>query len=153
MYNSHLWFQRFRDNFIPAIQRVEDVFLLRLQPTFLSIEAESEKLENDLWEDAMSQPYYSDYQDEGDIGDCEQLSSSNWRNQAYTIAKLVMNGDAKAYDFAQVEEVMRLAYVAITRAKLHCYWFLDAPKPGGKGFPKASAQIDKRQWFFSDHRR
>ncbi len=46
MHNSHLWFQRFRDDFIPAIQRVEDVFLLRLQPTFLSIEAESEKLEN-----------------------------------------------------------------------------------------------------------
>lgn len=87
------------------------------------------------------------------VGDCEQLSSSNWRNQAYTMAKLVMNGEAKAYDFAQGEEVMRLAYVAITRAKLHCYWFLDAPKPGGKGFPKASAQIDKRQLFFSDHRR
>jgi ATP-dependent exoDNAse (exonuclease V) beta subunit len=69
------------------------------------------------------------------------------------MAKLVMNGEAKAYDFAQGEEVMRLAYVAITRAKLHCYWFLDAPKPGGKGFPKASAQIDKRQLFFSDHRR
>jgi hypothetical protein len=69
MHNSHLWFQRFRDDFIPAIQRVEDVFLLRLQPTFLSIEAESEKLENDLWEDAMSQPYYSDYQDERDIAE------------------------------------------------------------------------------------
>lgn len=75
MHNSHLWFQRFRDDFIPAIQRVEDVFLLRLQPTFLSIEAESEKLENDLWEGAMSQPYYSDYQDEGDIAEAVRDAS------------------------------------------------------------------------------
>jgi hypothetical protein len=87
------------------------------------------------------------------VGDCEQLTSSNWRNQAYAKAKLVMNGEAKAYDFAQGEEVMRLAYVAITRAKIHCYWFLDAPKPGSQGFPKASDRIDKRQPFFLDQRR
>lgn len=82
------------------------------------------------------------------VGDCEQLTSSNWRNQAYAMAKLVMNGEAKAYDFAQGEEVMRLAYVAITRAKIHCYGFLDAPKPGSQGFPKASDRTDKHQSFF-----
>ncbi|MBC3487127.1 UvrD-helicase domain-containing protein [Pseudomonas sp. SWRI50] len=87
------------------------------------------------------------------VGDCEQLSSSNWRNQAYALAGLVMNGEARAYDFAQGEEVMRLAYVAITRAKVNCYWFLDPPKPASKGFPRASAKIDKDQAFFSDHRR
>lgn len=87
------------------------------------------------------------------VGDCEQLSSSNWRNQAYTLAGLVMNGEARAYDFAQGEEVMRLAYVAITRAKVNCYWFLDPPKPASKGFPRASAKIDKEQAFFSDYRR
>ncbi|MDR8364110.1 UvrD-helicase domain-containing protein [Pseudomonas sp. JL3] len=87
------------------------------------------------------------------VGDCEQLSSSNWRNQAYAMAKLVMNGEARAYDFAQGEEVMRLAYVAITRAKIHCYWFLDAPKTGSLGYPKASDRIDKQQPYFRDLRR
>lgn len=75
MHNSHLWSHRFRDDFIPAIQRVEDMFLLRLQPTFLAIEAESEKLENELWEDAMNQPYYGDYQDEGDIAEAVRDAS------------------------------------------------------------------------------
>ncbi|WP_025752830.1 MULTISPECIES: UvrD-helicase domain-containing protein [unclassified Pseudomonas] len=87
------------------------------------------------------------------VGDCEQLSSSNWRNQAYALAGLVMNSEARAYDFAQGEEVMRLAYVAITRAKVNCYWFLDPPKPASKGYPRASAKIDKDQAFFIDHRR
>ncbi len=86
------------------------------------------------------------------VGDCEQLTSSNWRNQTYAMAKLVMNGEAKAYDFAQGKEVMRLAYVTITRAKIHCYSFLDAPKPGSQGFPKASDRTDKHQSFFLDQR-
>ena len=75
------------------------------------------------------------------VGDCEQLSSSNWRNQAYALAGLVMNGEARAYD------------VALTRAKVNCYWFLDPPKPASKGFPRASAKIDKDQAFFIDYRR
>jgi superfamily I DNA/RNA helicase len=87
------------------------------------------------------------------VGDCEQRTSSNWRNQAYAMAKLVMNDEARAYDFAQGEEVMRLAYVAITRAKIHCYWFLDAPKTGSLGYPKASDRIDKQQPYFRDLRR
>lgn len=64
-----------------------------------------------------------------------------------------MNGEARAYVFAQGEEVMRLACVAIIRAKVNCYWFLDPPKPASKGFPRASAKIDKDEAFFSDHRR
>lgn len=87
------------------------------------------------------------------VGDCEQLTSSDWRNQAYALAKLVMNGEARAYDVAQGEEVMRLAYVAITRAKLHCYWFLDESKGGVKSFPKASERIDERQAYFGDFRK
>ncbi|PTV62595.1 DNA helicase UvrD [Pseudomonas putida] len=86
------------------------------------------------------------------VGDCEQMTSSNWRNQAYAMAKLAAKGQAQAYDFSQGEEVMRLAYVAITRAKVHCYWFLDQPKQGGKGFPKASEKIDNTKPFFSDGR-
>lgn len=87
------------------------------------------------------------------LGDCEQLTSSDWRNQAYALAKLEMNGEARAYDLAQGEEVMRLAYVAITRAKLHCYWFLDESKGGAKSFPKASEKIDERQPYFRDFRK
>lgn len=87
------------------------------------------------------------------LGDCEQLTSSDWRNQAYALAKLEMSGEARAYDLAQGEEVMRLAYVAITRAKLHCYWFLDESKGGAKSFPKASEKIDQRQAYFSDFRK
>ncbi|WP_217191329.1 UvrD-helicase domain-containing protein [Pseudomonas shirazica] len=87
------------------------------------------------------------------LGDCEQLTSSDWRNQAYKLAKLEMDGEARAYDLAQGEEVMRLAYVAITRAKLHCYWFLDESKCGVKSFPKASEKIDAGQAYFSDFRK
>lgn len=57
MYNPHFWFPRFRNDFIPAIRRVEQVFLQRIQPAFSSIDAESEKLEKDLWDAAMSQAY------------------------------------------------------------------------------------------------
>ena len=69
MYNPNLWLPRFRNDFIPAIRRVEEVFLQRLQPTFSLIEAESEKLEKDLWDEAMDQPRYEDYPDEGQIAE------------------------------------------------------------------------------------
>lgn len=68
-YNPNLWIPRFRNDFIPAIRRVETVFLERIQPTFSSIDAESEKLESQLWEEAMTQPYYDDCPDEGQISD------------------------------------------------------------------------------------
>ncbi len=67
-------------------------------------------------------------------------------------AKLEMNGEARAYDYAQGEEVMRLAHVAIT-GQAHCYWFLDESKGGVKSFPKASEKIDNGQAYFSDFRK
>lgn len=48
---------------------------------------------------------------------------------------------------------MRLAYVAITRAELHCYWFLDESKGGVKSLPRASEKIGKGQAYFSDFRK
>lgn len=69
MYHPALWFPRFRNDFIPAIRRVEEVFLQRLQPTFFSLEAESEKLESDLWQKAMAQPCYGDGCDEGEMAE------------------------------------------------------------------------------------
>lgn len=69
MYNPNIWLPRFRNDFIPAIKRVEEVFLQRLQPTFSSIEEESEKLQGELWGKAMAQPYYDDGPDEGEIAE------------------------------------------------------------------------------------
>lgn len=86
------------------------------------------------------------------VGDCEQLTLSDYRNQAYVQADLSMNGEALAYDDAQGDEVMRLAYVAITRAKLYCYWFMEENAAGGNGLPKASERVDTSQPFFEDFR-
>lgn len=86
------------------------------------------------------------------VGDCEQLTLSDYRNQAYVQADLSMNGEALAYDDAQGDEVMRLAYVAITRAKLYCYWFMEENAAGGNGLPKASERVDTSRPFFEDFR-
>lgn len=86
------------------------------------------------------------------VGDCEQLTLSDYRNQAYVQADLSMNGEKLAYDDAQGDEVMRLAYVAITRAKLYCYWFMEDNATGGNGLPKASERVDTSQPFFEDFR-
>ena len=72
MYNSNFWAPRFRSDFIPAVRRVEDVFLNRILPTFSSIDSESEALTERLWEEAMSQPYYEGGPDEGDIAEAVQ---------------------------------------------------------------------------------
>lgn len=86
------------------------------------------------------------------VGDCEQLTLSDYCNQAYVQADLSMNGEALAYDDAQGDEVMRLAYVAITRAKLYCYWFMEENAAGGNGLPKASERVDTSRMFFEDFR-
>jgi len=72
MYNPNFWKTRFRDDFIPAVRRVEDVFLNRILPTFSTIDTESDALTEKLWEGAMSQPYYGDGLDEADIAEAVQ---------------------------------------------------------------------------------
>jgi len=72
MYNPIFWKARFRDDFIPAVRRVEDVFLNRIMPTFSTIESESEALTEQLWDEAMAQPYYGGGPDEGDIAEAVQ---------------------------------------------------------------------------------
>src|SRR5690606_23281626 len=49
------------------------------------------------------------------LGDCQHLTSSPYKNQAYRMAGLGRDGDAQAFDTAQKDEVLRLAYVAVTR--------------------------------------
>ena len=59
------------------------------------------------------------------VGDCLYLGESPFRNLAYSLA-----GFPGSYDEAQRHEALRLAYVALTRAKRHCVWFAK-PQKGG----------------------
>ena len=59
-------------------------------------------------------------------GDCSYANTSNLKNAIYQQAGL-----KKSYDEAQQDETLRLAYVAITRAKHKAYWFGEPVKPEG----------------------
>ena len=72
MHNAHFWAPKFKGDFIPAVRRVEDVFLNRILPTFSTIEAESNAFTDRLWEDAMSQPYFGDGPDDSEIAEAVQ---------------------------------------------------------------------------------
>ncbi|HGY9625739.1 TPA: UvrD-helicase domain-containing protein [Pseudomonas putida] len=86
------------------------------------------------------------------LGDCQYLTSSPYKNQAYRMAGLGRAGDAQAFDTAQKEEVQRLAYVAVTRAVRHCYWHVEAANGESAGAPRASGQVVGRHAFFEDLR-
>ncbi|WP_210645040.1 UvrD-helicase domain-containing protein [Pseudomonas sp. Tri1] len=87
------------------------------------------------------------------LGDCQHLTSSPYKNQVYRMAGLGQNGDAEPYDTAQKDEILRLAYVGITRAVQHCYWYVDGPDGQAANAPKASDRIGTGKPFFADHRR
>lgn len=84
------------------------------------------------------------------LGDCQHLTQSPSKNQLYRLAGLGEAVDPQAYDKAQQDEVLRLAYVAITRAVRQCYWFIDGQEEA-KG-PRASARIAADKPFFDDRR-
>lgn len=86
------------------------------------------------------------------LGDCQYLTSSPYKNQAYRLAGLGKPGDAQAFDTAQKEEVQRLAYVAVTRAVRHCYWHVERTSGEAAAQPRASSQVQGRQAFFEDLR-
>lgn len=86
------------------------------------------------------------------LGDCQYLTSSPYKNQVYRLAGLGKPGDAQAFDTAQKEEVQRLAYVAVTRAVSHCYWYVERPTAEAVNQPRASARVDASQAFFEDLR-
>jgi ATP-dependent exoDNAse (exonuclease V) beta subunit len=69
------------------------------------------------------------------------------------MAGLGQHGDAEPYDAAQRDEILRLAYVGITRAVQHCYWYVDGQDSQAGNAPKASDRIGVGKPFFSDHRR
>jgi superfamily I DNA/RNA helicase len=87
------------------------------------------------------------------LGDCQHLTSSPFKNQVYRMAGLGKAGDSEPYDNAQKDEILRLAYVGITRAVSHCYWYVDAQDTQAANMPKASDRIGKGKAFFVDHRK
>ncbi|MDR6607296.1 UvrD-helicase domain-containing protein [Pseudomonas synxantha] len=87
------------------------------------------------------------------LGDCQHLTSSPYKNQVYRMAGLGKAGDSEPYDNAQKDEILRLAYVGITRAVSHCYWYVDAQDTQAANMPKASDRIGKGKAFFVDHRK
>ncbi|MEB0227901.1 UvrD-helicase domain-containing protein [Pseudomonas sp. 10S4] len=86
------------------------------------------------------------------VGDCAQMSTSPHRNMAYEQARLGEPGDPAPYDTAQGQETLRLAYVAITRAKRHCYWFVELAKPAKGGLVSALARVRFQHPYFEDLR-
>jgi superfamily I DNA/RNA helicase len=87
------------------------------------------------------------------LGDCQHLTQSPYKNQVYQLAGLGREGDLEAFDNAQKDEVLRLAYVAITRAVRHCYWFIDAAGGDDTSLARASARVAGDKPFFDDCRR
>ncbi|WP_053214073.1 UvrD-helicase domain-containing protein [Pseudomonas sp. Q12-87] len=87
------------------------------------------------------------------LGDCQHLTTSPYKNQVYRMAGLGQVGDAQPYDAAQKDEILRLAYVGITRAVQHCYWYVDGQDSQAANAPKASDRIGTGKPFFADHRR
>ena len=86
------------------------------------------------------------------LGDCQHLTRSPYKNQVYPLAGLGRDGDAEPYDSAQQDETLRLAYVGITRAVKHCYWYVDGPDGRAAHQPKASDRVAGDKPFFNDLR-
>lgn len=86
------------------------------------------------------------------LGDCQHLTSSPYKNQVYRMAGLGKTGDSEPYDSAQKDEILRLAYVGITRAVSHCYWYVEPQESQAVNMPRASDRVAKNKPFFVDHR-
>ncbi|MFJ4142569.1 UvrD-helicase domain-containing protein [Pseudomonas sp. NPDC089734] len=89
------------------------------------------------------------------LGDCQHSTLSPYKNQVYRLAGLGDANDMQAFDSAQKDEVLRLAYVAITRAVRHCYWYIDEGSAGSDNhkIPRASDRVVRDKPFFEDLRK
>jgi len=72
------------------------------------------------------------------LGDCVYEGTSPYKNEVYRIA-----GFKFSFDQAQADEAFRLAYVAVTRASKHCYWFLQGKQGASKHLPQAANYLDR----------
>ena len=86
------------------------------------------------------------------LGDCQHLTTSPYKNQVYRMAGLGKEGDPEPYDTAQKDEILRLAYVGITRAVKHCYWYVESQDGQGPNNPRASDRVPQGKAFFEDLR-
>lgn len=86
------------------------------------------------------------------LGDCQHLTTSPYKNQVYRMAGLGKEGDPEPYDNAQKDEILRLAYVGITRAVKHCYWYVESQDGQGPNIPRASDRVPQGKAFFEDLR-
>ena len=86
------------------------------------------------------------------LGDCQHLTTSPYKNQVYRMADLGKEGDPEPYDNAQKDEILRLAYVGITRAVKHCYWYVESQDGQGPNNPRASDRVPQGKAFFEDLR-
>jgi len=86
------------------------------------------------------------------LGDCQHLTSSPYKNQVYRMAGLGKTGESEPYDSAQKDEILRLAYVGITRAVSHCYWYVEPQETQAVNMPRASDRVARNKPFFVDHR-
>lgn len=86
------------------------------------------------------------------LGDCQHLTTSPYKNQVYRMAGLGKDGDPEPYDNAQKDEILRLAYVGITRAVKHCYWYVESEDAQGPNIPRASDRVPQGKAFFEDLR-
>jgi len=84
------------------------------------------------------------------LGDCQHTGHSPYKNHVYRLAGLGKGKDLQAYDNAQHDEALRLAYVAITRAVKYCYWSIKPQQDVTAA--RASSHIDGAQPFFDDRR-
>ncbi|WP_282413066.1 UvrD-helicase domain-containing protein [Pseudomonas sp. PS01299] len=87
------------------------------------------------------------------LGDCQHLTSSPYKNQVYRMAGLGKAGDSEPYDTAQKDEILRLAYVGITRAVSHCYWYVEPQDTQAVNMPRASDRVAQGKAYFVDHRK
>ncbi len=86
------------------------------------------------------------------LGDCQHVTRSPYKNQVYRVAGLGKAGEVEAYDKAQQDETLRLAYVAVTRAVSHCYWYVEPAAQDTAALPRASDNVAGDKPFFQDLR-
>lgn len=86
------------------------------------------------------------------VGDCQYVTRSAYKNQLYQLAGLADPGQVEGYDTAQAQEVLRLAYVGVTRAIRACYWYIDPPGADTVLGVRASERVDGSKEFFEDRR-